>query len=103
LPIDDRRATWAADRPGVYEISAEGRRHRVAINAASAAESDLRWAGPGVFGEWDDQTAVVNEYQGLAWVLGLLALGVLGLHAWLLFRSTPKSVLEPSGLLPGAA
>lgn len=110
LPVDGRRATWIADRAGVYEVVAEGRRHRVAVNAASGSESDLRGAAADDFGEWDDQLAVVNEYQGLAWVLGLLALGVLVLHAWLLYRqgggarrgSASSEAGIPNGVIPGA-
>ena len=103
LPIEGRRATWIPDRAGVYEVFAEGRRHRVAVHAASASESDLRSALPEERGVWDDQTAVVNEYQGLAWVLGLLALGVLALHAWLLFKPASTRRAHSAVFVPGAA
>ncbi|MEM7625235.1 MAG: VWA domain-containing protein [Planctomycetota bacterium] len=103
LPIDDRRATWVADRAGAYAVVAGGRRHRVAVNAGSAGESDLRGATEDEFGVWDDQAAVVNEYHGLAWVLGLLALGVLGLHAALLYRQGGGPGQASGGAGPGRA
>lgn len=86
LPIEDRRATFIPDQPGVYEVLAGQQRHRFAVNAGSAAESDLRGAAADEFGRWDDDVAVVREYRGLAWALGLLALLVLGTHAWWFMR-----------------
>lgn len=86
FPVEGRRATFIPDQPGVYEAVSEGQRFRFAVNAGSTAESDLRAAGEDGFGRWDDDLAVVREYRGLAWALGLLVLGVLVLHAWWLAR-----------------
>ena len=48
-----------------------------------------------------DQTALDNEYRGLAWALGLLALAVLGLHAWLVHReagvASPNATATTTG------
>ncbi|MBB6428834.1 vWA domain-containing protein [Algisphaera agarilytica] len=96
LPVRERRATFIPDQPGVYEVVAGEQRHRFAVNAGSLAESDLRAAIEDGFGEWDDDLAVVREYRGLAWALGLLVLGVLILHAWWFARHQGGGVFSRS-------
>ena len=103
LAVSDRRAVIVPERPGVYEVTVNASaprdtetpttpdaapRYRFAVNATSPTESDLTAAAAGETGEWLDQIALDNEYRGLAWALGLLALAVLGLHAWLVHRET---------------
>ena len=96
LAVADGRAAYVPERPGVYEVTvaaaAEGAdvsptRYRFAVNAGSAAESDLTTLAAGVSGQWDDEIAIADEYRSLAWALGLLALAVLAVHGWLLYRS----------------
>jgi hypothetical protein len=103
LPLDAGRAAFVPDRPGVYEARVGDRRHRFAVLGNSAQESDLRRAVPDTFGAWDDQVAITREYQSLAWVLGLAALAVLGLHAYLLYRTpAPGIARSTSGGSNGA-
>lgn len=93
--IVDRRASFLPERPGVYEIQTPSKRYRVAVNGGSQAESNLLHAGADVFGRWDDQIAIEREYQGLGWLLGVLALGLLGLHAFWLDRGAQHPAAGP--------
>ena len=96
LVLEGRRAAFVPPGPGVYEVRLGDTRHRLSVLAGSLEESDLRHAAEASAGEWDDQLAVANEYRSVAWGLGLIALLLLGLHAWLLYRS-------PAALEGGAA
>lgn len=86
VPLRGGEGSWVAGRSGVYALETPGRVDYVAVQSASSVESDLRLAVSEEAGQWDDAVSVVNEYQGLAWVLGLLALGLLVAHAWWLHR-----------------
>ncbi|MEO0514804.1 MAG: VWA domain-containing protein [Planctomycetota bacterium] len=92
LSVVDRRVVYSPKEPGVYEIQADDRRYRLAVNGGSEAESDLRGAGADDFGRWDDRVAIEREYQGLSWALGLFALGLLASHAWWLGRAGRSSL-----------
>lgn len=99
LSVVAGRASYSPDRSGVYEIQTQDKRYRVAVNGGSEIESNLRRAQVDTFGKWDDEIAIEREYQGLAWVLGVLALGLLGAHAFWLGRGTTHSAMgtvEPS-------
>lgn len=100
MPIVDRRASFSPDRPGVYEVQTQVKRYRVAVNGHSEAESNLRGAEADAFGQWDDQIAIEREYQGLAWVMGLLALLLLAGHAYWLSRGTMRLPGSMTGLGP---
>lgn len=86
LSVVDRRAVISTEQPGIYEIQAPDKRYRLAVNAGSQTESDLRAAGADEFGRWDNDISIEREYQGLGWVLGLVALLVLAMHAFWLSR-----------------
>ncbi|MEM6394516.1 MAG: hypothetical protein AAF797_17250, partial [Planctomycetota bacterium] len=86
LPVGGGEGSWVAGRAGVYALETLGRVDYVAVQSASSAESDLRSAASGETGQWDDAVSVVNEYRGLAWVLGLLALVLLVGHGWWVYR-----------------
>lgn len=90
LPALDRRVLFSPEWPGVYEVLAGDKRYRLAVSGGSVEESDLRNAAVGSFGKWDDQIAIEREYQGLSWLLGLIALGALGAHAFWLGRGTVR-------------
>ena len=75
---------WSARLP-------DGTDARFAVTATSAAESDLAAAATSSTGTLQPDAADTPEYRGLAWALGLAALAVLGLDAWLVYgsRSSP--------------
>jgi hypothetical protein len=85
----DRMVTLTPARPGVHEVRVAGAEgvtatYRVAVNPLSPAESDLGAAAEGRFGSWLDDDAIHREHRSIVWALGLAALVVLCIHAWLL-------------------
>lgn len=86
LPARDKTALIRADVAGVYEISANQNRYSFAANALQREESDLTRAASGRWGNWANATALQREYRSVAWVLLLLALVALAVHAWLIAR-----------------
>jgi hypothetical protein len=88
LPAPDKSVLIRADVAGVYEISANQNRYSFAANALRREESDLTRAAPGRWGNWANATALQWEYRSVAWVLLLLALVALAVHAWLIARRT---------------
>jgi hypothetical protein len=90
LPARDKSVLIRADVAGVYEIDANQNRYSFAANALRREESDLTQAASGRWGNWANSTALQWEYRSVAWVLLLLALGALAVHAWLIARKTLK-------------
>src|SRR5262245_34122734 len=88
LPARDKSVSVRADVAGVYVISANQNRYSFAANALRREESDLTRAASGRWGNWANATALQWEYRSVAWVLLLLALSVLAVHAWLIARRT---------------
>jgi len=86
LPARDKTVLIKADTAGVYEISANQNKYSFAANALQREESDLTQAASGQWGNWAKVTALQWEYRGVAWVLLLLALIALAVHAWLVAR-----------------
>src|SRR5215510_9906465 len=86
LPARDKSVLVRADVAGVYEISANQNKYPFAANALRREESDLTRATSGRWGNWANAKALQWEYRGVAWVLLLLALSVLAVHAWLIAR-----------------
>ncbi|HEY6404331.1 MAG TPA: hypothetical protein VI479_23120, partial [Blastocatellia bacterium] len=86
LPARDKSVSIRADVAGVYEISANQNKYSFAANALRREESDLTQTAPGRWGNWANSTALQWEYRSVAWVLLLLALGALAIHAWLIAR-----------------
>jgi hypothetical protein len=58
----------------------------VAVNALSRDESDLRECASGRWGDWLDEASMRLEYRSVAWILLLLALGVVTIHLFLVSR-----------------
>ena len=56
----------------------------VVVHGQSAAESDLSAALTADSGDLHADLLSRPEYRGLGWLLGLTALGLLGIEAWLL-------------------
>jgi len=90
LPARDKAVLIRADVAGVYEIGAKQNRYSFAANALQREESDLTRASSGRWGNWANATALQWEYRRVAWVLLLLALSALAVHAWLIARKTLK-------------
>jgi hypothetical protein len=86
LPARDETMLIRADVAGVYEIIANQNRYSFAANALQREESDLTRASSGRWGNWASATALQWEYRSVAWVLLLLALIALVVHAWLIAR-----------------
>lgn len=72
---------------GVYQIVAQGRRFELAANALSPQESDLTKLTSETHGNWVTVSTLRRQYTSIAWMLLLGAMGVLGLHAFLSWRS----------------
>jgi len=86
LPARDKAVLIRAGVAGVYEISANQNRYSFAANALQREESDLTRASSGRWGNWANATALQWEYRSVAWMLLLLALSALAVHAWLIAR-----------------
>ncbi|HEY7183580.1 MAG TPA: BatA domain-containing protein [Blastocatellia bacterium] len=90
LPARDNEVLIRADVAGVYEITANQNEYSFAANALQREESDLTRASSGRWGNWANSTALQWEYRGVAWVLLLLALSTLAVHAWLIARTVRR-------------
>jgi hypothetical protein len=88
FPARDKSVLIRADVAGVYEISANQYKYSFAANALRREESDLTRSSSGRWGNWASSTALQWEYRSVAWILLLLALGALAVHAWLIARKT---------------
>jgi hypothetical protein len=86
LPARDETVLIRADVAGVYEVSANQNRYSFVANALQREESDLTRAASGRWGNWANATALQREYRSVAWVLLLLALIALAIHAWMIAR-----------------
>lgn len=84
LPTREKTATIKADTAGVYELSAGQSKYSFAANAVSREESDLRNASSGHWGSWANATTLQWEYRSVVWLLLLLVLVGLVIHAWLI-------------------
>jgi hypothetical protein len=97
IEVRSGTASLDTDRPGIYRVNAGTETQRYAVNALSTEESDLRGAVTAERGVWNDEQALRTDYRGLAWALGLTALAILALHAWLLSRSYAQPGRETAG------
>ncbi len=84
LPTREKTATIKADTAGVYELSAGQSKYSFAANAISREESDLNNAASGRWGNWANATTLQWEYRSVVWLLLLLVLVGLVVHAWLI-------------------
>jgi hypothetical protein len=83
IPAPERRVTVRAEHPGVHELRANQTSYSFAANALQRDESDLTRAASGRWGNWANAAAFQWEYRSVAWLLLLLALSMLAIHAWL--------------------
>jgi hypothetical protein len=79
--------TWFPVQPGLYEFPGKGGAlHAVAVNWLAPAESDLRPAASGAWGQWNGPGVVQQEAVSFAWAFGLAALALLAVHQAVLAR-----------------
>jgi hypothetical protein len=90
LSVRDKAVTIKADSAGVYELRANQTKYAFAANAVSREESDLTKAASGRWGSWADAPSLEWEYRSIAWLLLLLVLIVLAIHAWFISRQTAR-------------
>ena len=83
VPVAGGVATIASDQLGIHAIEHGPDRWLLAIQPTRLSESDLQARQSCDFGKWPDATEE-RGYRSLAWLWSLLAMGVLGLHSWLL-------------------
>jgi len=97
-PVGDRRITIPATQPGLwtatptYADEREAETYRFAVNAISYDESDLTEAAAVREGRWIDDPTLRRQYIDTAWVFALLALGLLGLHLFLVNQASRGGV-----------
>jgi hypothetical protein len=89
--VPDRRVAVRGEDVGIYQVREPADRGgavlaRVAANALARDESDLSGCASGRWGDWLDETSLRLEYQSIAWLLVLLALGVVTVHLVLVAR-----------------
>lgn len=80
--------TFDADRPGRYQLFADGRQHDVAVNALSAEESDLRDCRTDMRMPADQAMHFWQEYRPWDGILLLAAIMLLTLHRYVVFSQT---------------
>jgi len=88
LPAREKAVTIKAETIGVYQIEANQNRYSFAANALQREESDLTGAASGRWGDWTNAPEFQWEYRNIGWLLLLLAMAVLAIHAWLVARFT---------------
>jgi hypothetical protein len=73
-PIVDRRAVLDPDQAGLWELRGGDQSFRLAVNAASLRESELRGASSGEWGSWGGLTSSGTGRRSIAWLFALIAL-----------------------------
>jgi len=89
LPVHEKAVSIRAEAIGVYEVMSNGAdrsRYSFAANALEREESDLQGAASGRWGDWSKVPDLQREYRDLRWLLLLLAMVVLAVHAMLVRR-----------------
>lgn len=90
LAVRDQTVTIKADTAGIYELKADQSKYDFAANAISREESDLTAATSGSWGNWTNAPSLQWEYRSAVWLLLLIVLMVLAVHAWLIARQPSR-------------
>jgi hypothetical protein len=77
-------------KPGVYAVESDKITGRFAVQPIGHGESDLRDSTSATLGDWPTRTATERGYAHFTWILALLALATLAVHAMLVGRALPK-------------
>jgi hypothetical protein len=83
-PKSGNELTIETPMPGVYSVVMGASTNWFSVNALAADESDLSMCATGQWGEWSETTERRLEEASTVWILGLLALGLLVTHLFLL-------------------
>jgi hypothetical protein len=73
--------------PGIYSVAVGSATNQFAVNVLAADKSDLSACASGQWGQWSEDTERRVEESSAVWVFGLLALGLLGAHLYLVAKS----------------
>ena len=97
VPQADHRAQWLLDTPGVYRVnslqqSPASTPQFICANLGDAAKSDLTQKTTGNWGQWTNDASGVSAYRSAAWLLMLLAIGGIVVHAAAVARSVSGGV-----------
>ena len=90
LAVRDQTVTIKVDTAGIYELKADQSKYDFAANAISREESDLTAATSGSWGNWTNAPSLQWEYRSAVWLLLLVVLMVLVVHAWLIARQPSR-------------
>jgi hypothetical protein len=69
--------------PGVYSVMTGTMTNEFAVNVLAADKSDLADCASGQWGQWGEEVERRMEESSAVWVFGLLALGLLATHLYL--------------------
>jgi len=87
------KVLWAPTVTGRYALrQPTGEKTEFAVNLFAADESDLRPCMTGGWGNARTTAQLQRSHQSYAWLAGLLALLLAGVHHWALVRSQPREV-----------
>lgn len=86
IKVSKKRVLIEAASLGIYHVSAGETKYSFACNLLSPGESSLRGCSSGRWGKLVDTESLKKEYISIAWILLLLALGLLTVHLALLRR-----------------
>jgi hypothetical protein len=77
--------------PGIYSIAMGTTTNQFSVNALAADESDLSQCASGQWGAWSEDTTRRIEETSAVWIFGLLALGILAAHLYLIASAKGRS------------
>jgi Aerotolerance regulator N-terminal len=69
--------------PGIYSVAADAVTNQFSVNVLAADKSDLSACASGQWGRWSEDTERRMEESSAVWIFGLLALGLLCAHLFL--------------------
>jgi aerotolerance regulator-like protein len=89
LRVREKNVLIKTETTGVYDIESANSAPPIsfAVNALEREESDLNSAASGHWGDWSKAADLQREYRDLGWLLVLLAMAVLAIHAYLVAKS----------------
>lgn len=82
---------------GLHEIRFQQQRWTVAVNMLQRSESDLRKCSTGRFGQWVSEEILRRYYYDTGWAFLLLAIGLLLVHGWLVWRMESRPRHDQAG------
>ncbi|MGH8025063.1 MAG: hypothetical protein ACRED1_15850, partial [Limisphaerales bacterium] len=83
FPKADDELAIETSMPGIYTMAMGAETNRFSVNALAADASDLSQCASGQWGEWSDGSGQHLAEASAEWIFGLLALGFLTSHMYL--------------------